>query len=241
MEKLAIVTGGTRGIGKAISLALKEKNYIVIANYQNNKEQADNFSRQTGIDTMSWDVSKLNECQNAVSEIEEKFGQNVSILINNAGITRDGMLHRSNEENWQDVINVNLNSCFNMCYSVISNMRQENFGRIVNISSVNAITGQVGQTNYTAAKAGIIGFTKSLALESAAKNVTVNALTPGYIDTDMLKKIPSEILDGVIKKVPVKRLGKPEEIARAVLFLIDDNSGFITGHTLAVNGGLNMV
>lgn len=166
-----------------------------------------------------------------------ELGKSVSILINNAGITRDGMLHKMSSQSWHDVIEVNLTSCFNMSSSVITNMRERNFGRIVNLSSINALAGQFGQTNYSASKAGIIGFTKALARESASKNITVNCIAPGYIDTDMMKDVPAEVLKGIIEQIPVKRLGKPEEVARAVLFLVSNDSGFITGETLSINGG----
>lgn len=240
MSKLAIVTGGIRGIGSATSLALKKHGYTVIANYHNRHEQAAKFSAETGIKTMAWDVSQINECKASVNAIEKEFGQTVSVLVNNAGITRDTMLHKMSEQNWRDVIDTNLSSCFNMTSVVIGKMRDQNFGRIVNISSINAQTGQLGQTNYCASKAVIIGFTKALALESASKGITVNCIAPGYITTDMVKKIPEQFLNNIIENIPVKRLGKPEEIARAILFLIDDESGFITGATLSVNGGHHM-
>jgi acetoacetyl-CoA reductase len=237
MSKLAIVTGGTRGIGAAISIALKNSGYKVIANYQNHHESANLFSQEHGIEVMSWNVSDPEQCRSCVAQIEAKHGQNVAILVNNAGITRDAMLHKMNDNNWHEVIDVNLTSCFNMSSSVISNMREQQFGRIVNISSVNAQTGQIGQTNYSAAKAGIIGFTKALALESAAKNITVNCIAPGYIETDMTKDIPEQIVTKIITSIPTKRFGKPEEIARGVLFLVDDLAGYITGETLSINGG----
>lgn len=240
MTNLAIVTGGTRGIGGAISISLKKAGYEVIANYKSDSNIANKFSIQHGIRTMAWDTSKLNECKNAIESIQKEFNTNISILVNNAGITRDNMLHKTSPENWHEVIDTNLNSCFNMTNLVINQMRQQNFGRIVNISSVNALTGQVGQTNYSAAKAGIIGFTKALARESASKNITVNCIAPGYIATDMVKDVPNNVLDNIISQIPVKRLGQPEEIARAVLFLVSADSGFITGETLSINGGHNM-
>ncbi len=237
MSKLAIVTGGIRGIGAAISTTLKNAGYDVVANYRTHTELAHKFSKNTGIKAIPWDVSNINECHEAVTKIEIEFGKNVSILINNAGITRDSMLHKMPPQSWHDVIEVNLSSCFNMSSSVITKMRERNFGRIVNLSSINALSGQLGQTNYSASKAGIIGFTKALARESASKNITVNCIAPGYIDTDMMKDVPDEILQSIIAQIPVKRLGKPEEIARAVLFLISDDSGFITGETMSINGG----
>jgi len=237
MSKLAIVTGGIRGIGAAISTTLKNAGYEVVANYHTHTELAREFSKNTDIKSMAWDVSNINECHEAVTKIEIELGKSVSILINNAGITRDGMLHKMSSQSWHDVIEVNLTSCFNMSSSVITNMRERNFGRIVNLSSINALAGQFGQTNYSASKAGIIGFTKALARESASKNITVNCIAPGYIDTDMMKDVPVEVLKGIIEQIPVKRLGKPEEVARAVLFLVSDDSGFITGETMSINGG----
>lgn len=240
MSKLAIVTGGTRGIGAAIARKLKEKGYFVVAGYNSNTSSAETFHDQTGITVKKWDVSNYNACINAVSEIEKEFGMTVGILVNNAGITKDSMLHKMKPEDWGDVINTNLTSCFNMCHAVINQMRQNAFGRIVNISSINALAGQIGQTNYSAAKAGIIGFSKALARETASKNITVNVIAPGYIATDMVAAINPDILEQIIDKIPVKRLGEPTEIARAVSFLISDQAGFITGETLSINGGHNM-
>jgi len=237
MSKLAVVTGGIRGIGAAISVALKSEGYDVVANYERNHQLAEEFSKKYGVKSLSWNVSNFEECKKHIDEIEETHGKYVSILINNAGITRDSMLHKMELSQWQEVVNVNLSSCFNMCKSVIDKMRENNFGRIVSISSINAQSGQIGQTNYSATKAGMIGFTKALARESAAKGITVNAIAPGYIDTDMMKTVPNNILEAIINDIPVKRLGKAEEIARAVMFLIDEKSGFITGETLSVNGG----
>ncbi|GAB4162597.1 MAG: SDR family oxidoreductase [Rickettsiaceae bacterium] len=237
MSKLVIVTGGIRGIGAAIAITFKEAGYNVIANYRSHSELANKFSLEHGIKTMSWDVSKAEECHKAVTKIEQEFGTNVSVLVNNAGITRDSMMHKMSPEYWNEVINVNLSSCFNMSSAVINKMRQQDFGRIINISSINALAGQLGQTNYSASKAGIIGFTKALAKESASKGITVNCVAPGYIATDMVKEIPDNILADIISQIPVKRLGKPEEIARAVLFLASNDSGFITGETLSINGG----
>ena len=240
MSKLAIVTGGTRGIGAAISEKLSKHGMQVVANYYSNDQAAQNFHHTTGITIKKWNVANHETCKQAVEEIEHQFGMAVSVLVNNAGITQDKMLHQMSFQEWQAVINTNLDSCFNMCNSVINQMRKQNYGSIVNISSINAQSGQVGQTNYSAAKAGVIGFTKALARESATKNIAVNCIAPGYIMTDMVAKIPENILDNIINKIPVKRLGQPEEIAKAVLFLVCENSGFITGETICVNGGHNM-
>lgn len=240
MSRLAVVTGGTRGIGKAISIALKNKGFLVVANFCNNQETARELSDNHSIQTKQWDIASYDECSKAIEEIEKDFAVPVSILVNNAGITRDIMLHRMTEKDWQDVISVNLNSCYNMCRAVINQMRSQNYGRIVNISSINAQAGQVGQANYSAAKAGIIGFTKALARESAIKNITVNCIAPGYIMTEMVERVPANVLEQIISAVPMKRLGQPEEIARAVEFLVDEHAGFITGETLSINGGHNM-
>ena len=240
MTKLAIVTGGTRGIGAVISRALKAKGYIVVANYYNHHDNANEFAKNNSIKVMRWNVGNLQECNDAVLLIEKEFSMPISILINNAGITRDGMMHKMQELDWQDVININLSSCFNMSSAVINQMRNQNYGRIINISSVNAQAGQVGQTNYSAAKAGIIGFTKALARESAAKGVTVNCIAPGYIQTEMVAKMPANVLERLVSTIPMKRLGKPEEIARAAVFLADEEASFITGETLSINGGHNM-
>jgi acetoacetyl-CoA reductase len=241
MKKIAIVTGGTRGIGLAISLALKEQGFTIIANYYTNHEVAKKISETYGIETMCWNVADYNSCISATQMIESKFGKHIEILVNNAGITKDVMLHKMHENDWQNVLNVNLNSCFYMSHAVIGLMRANNYGRIINISSINAQVGALGQTNYSAAKAGIIGFTKALARESASKNITVNCIAPGYIDTEMLNKVSPEILANIVNSIPMKRLGKPEEIARAVVFLSDPESGFITGETISINGGHNMI
>ncbi len=240
MSKLALVTGGTRGIGASIAKALKEQGYIVVSNYNSNHDAANSFAEEFGIKVRNWDVSKAQECAAAVREIEQEFAKPVSILVNNAGITKDGMLHKMKESDWQDVININLNSCFNMCGAVINQMRGQNYGRIINISSINAQAGQIGQTNYSAAKAGIIGFTKALARESAAKGITVNCIAPGYVATEMVDKIPENVLAQIVEAIPMKRLGKPQEIARAVVFLSEEEAGFITGETISINGGHNM-
>lgn len=240
MSKLAIVTGGTRGIGESISLALHNSGFAVVANFYSNDTIADKFTQTHSIETKKWNVADYNECEKAVKEIEEKFGKHVSILVNNAGITKDIIMHKMSEDDWQSVININLNSCFNMSRAVINQMRNQNYGRIINISSINAQAGCIGQTNYSASKAGIIGFTKALARESASKGITVNCIAPGYIMTEMLEKTPASILDQIISTIPMKRLGKPEEIARTVLFLAHKDASFITGETLSINGGHNM-
>jgi acetoacetyl-CoA reductase len=241
IKRLAIVTGGTRGIGAAISLALKHAGHDVVANYCSDAENALKFSKESGIPVKQFDVSDHAACEAAVRDSEQAFGNNVSILVNNAGITRDVMLHKMDPASWSSVISTNLTSCFNMCSAVINKMREQHYGRIISISSVNAQAGQVGQVNYSAAKAGIIGLTKALAKESASKNITVNAIAPGYIMTDMLSKVPQDVLDKIISSVPTKRLGMPDEIARAVVFLSDEAAGFVTGETISVNGGYNMV
>lgn len=239
-NRIALVTGGTRGIGAAICKRLKAAGYKVAANYARNEEIARQFTEETGIPSYKWDVSSFEACEQSIKQIEKDLGGEIDILVNNAGITRDGMMHKIQFDDWQQVIQTNLTSCFNMCQSVIKSMRDRGFGRIVNISSINAQAGQIGQTNYSAAKAGIIGFTKALARETAQKGITVNVIAPGYIQTEMTDKVPANVMEGIVAQIPVKRLGKPDEIARAVEFLVSDDSGFITGETLAVNGGHNM-
>ncbi len=240
MERLVIVTGGIRGIGASISTTLNNLGYKVVAGYSNQTEVAHEFNRNTGIYVKKWDVSNYKACAHATEDIEQHFGAKVSILVNNAGITKDIMLHKMDPADWSSVIDTNLTSCFNMCRVVINSMREQNFGRIVNISSVNGQAGQAGQTNYSAAKSGVIGFTKALARESATKNITVNAIAPGYIMTEMVAKISPDILDKIIAHTPIPRLGRPEEIARAVAFLVAEDAGFITGETISINGGRNM-
>lgn len=240
MAKIAIVTGGTRGIGAAISAALKSKGYKVAANYAGNDERAQEFSESSGIPVYKFDVSDFEQCQAGVERIKKDMGGSVDILINNAGITRDGTLHRMTQENWQSVMDTNLGSCFNMSRCVIDDMRERSFGRIVNIGSVNGQAGQYGQVNYAAAKSGIHGFTKALAQEGAAKGITVNAIAPGYVDTDMVRAVPPNVLEKIIAGIPVGRLGRAEDIARTVNFLVADDAGFITGSTLSVNGGQHM-
>jgi acetoacetyl-CoA reductase len=241
MARIALVTGGTRGIGAAISGALKEAGYRVVANYNANDEAARAFKAETGIEVKKWDVAGFEACGAAVKEIENDFGP-VDVLVNNAGITRDVMFHKMSLEQWSAVINTNLNSLFNMCRPVIEGMRARGFGRIISISSINAQKGQMGQSNYCAAKAGELGFTKALAQENAAKGITVNAVCPGYIGTEMVRAMPQEVLEKrILPLIPVGRLGEPEEVARCVAFLASEDAGYITGSTLSVNGGQYMV
>ena len=239
MARVAVVTGGTRGIGKAISVGLKNAGYSVAANYAGNDEAAAKFTKATGIAAYKFDVGDFDACQGGVKQIEAALGP-IDIVVNNAGITRDGTLQKMNFEQWNAVIQTNLASCFNMCRAVIDGMRSRNFGRIVNIGSINGQAGQYGQVNYAAAKSGIHGFTKALAQEGASKGITVNAIAPGYIDTDMVRAVPPNVLEKIIAKIPVGRLGKAEEIARGVLFLVADEAGFVTGSTLSINGGQHM-
>ena len=239
MSHTAIVTGGTRGIGAAISVALSEDGYKVAATYAGNDEAAEAFKTQTGISVYRFDVADFDQCADSVSRIETDLGA-VGILVNNAGITRDGTLHRMDFEQWNAVLQTNLSSCYNMCRNVIDGMRERGFGRIVNIGSVNGQAGQYGQVNYAAAKSGIHGFTKALALEGAAKGVTVNAIAPGYVDTDMVRAVPEKVLEKIIATIPVGRLGYASDIARAVQFLVADDATFITGSTLSINGGQHM-
>jgi acetoacetyl-CoA reductase len=236
MEKLALVTGGTRGIGAAISQKLKKAGYTVVAVYHGNEKIAKNFQKKTGIPTYKWDVSHFEDCSKGITQVLKEYGS-IDILVNNAGITRDGVLHKMDYNNWTDVIQTNLTSCFNMCRQVIEPMRERGFGRIINISSINGQKGQFGQTNYSAAKAGIIGLTKALAQESAAKGITVNAIAPGYINTEMVQSISEPVLAQITNQIPIGRLGSPEEVGRAVVFLASDEAGFMTGTTLTLNGG----
>jgi len=236
MSKVAVVTGGTRGIGLAITKALMAEGYLVAALYHGNEEAAQKCASETGAKVFKADVANFAECQKTITDIETTMGM-VSVLVNNAGITKDGILHKMIEDNWHAVIETNLTSCFNMCRAVIEGMRTRQFGRIINISSINGQKGQLGQTNYSAAKAGMLGFTRALALESAAKGITVNAICPGYIATDMTLAMPQEVLDSIIRQIPAARMGKPEEIADMVVFLSSDKAAFITGSTMSVNGG----
>jgi acetoacetyl-CoA reductase len=241
MARVAIVTGGTRGIGAAISKGLKEKGYRVAANYAGNDAVAQQFQAETGIPVFKFDVGDFKACEAGCALIAKQVGP-VDVLVNNAGITRDTMFHKMTPEQWYAVINTNLNSLFNMTRQVIEGMRERNFGRIISISSINGQKGQMGQANYSAAKAGDIGFSKALAQENAKKGITVNVICPGYIATEMVMAVPKDVLEKVIlPQIPVGRLGQPEEIARAVAFLASDDAGFITGSTIAANGGQYMV
>jgi acetoacetyl-CoA reductase len=239
-KRIALVTGGTRGIGKAICLALKDKGYAVAANYATNDEAAQEFHKETGIAVYKWDISDFDACDKAVKQISAELDGPIAVLVNNAGITKDGAMHKMTLDSWHKVIRTNLDSCFNMSRAVIESMREHNFGRIISISSINGQLGQFGQTNYSAAKAGIFGFTKALARETAAKGITVNAIAPGYIATDMVRAVPQKILDSIVANIPVGRLGEPEEVARCVTFLAAEEAAFITGETLSVNGGQYM-
>jgi acetoacetyl-CoA reductase len=241
MTRVAVVSGGTRGIGAAVSKALKAAGCKVAATYHGNDAAAASFKAETGIAVYKWDVSNYKECAEGLKKVAEEVGP-IDILVNNAGITRDVPFHKMTPEQWYEVINTNLNSLYNMTRPVIEGMRERGFGRVVNISSINGQKGQFGQANYSAAKAGDLGFTKALAQENAAKGVTVNAVCPGYIATEMVKAVPKDVLDKkVIPLIPVGRLGEPEEIARCVAFLVSDDAGFITGSTRSANGGQYMV
>jgi acetoacetyl-CoA reductase len=241
MSRVALVTGGTRGIGAAICRALKAAGYRVAANYAGNDEAAQKFKAETGIPVYKWDVSSYEACVTGVQQVATDIGP-IEVLVNNAGITRDAMFHRMKPEQWTAVINTNLNSLFNMCRPVIEGMRERKFGRIINISSINAQKGQMGQTNYSAAKAGELGFTKALAQECARVGITVNAICPGYINTEMVQAVPKDVLEkSILPQIPIGRLGEPEEVARCVVFLASDDAGLITGSTLSVNGGQVMV
>jgi len=239
MARVAIVTGGTRGIGEAISIALKEQGVTVAANYGGNDEKARAFTDRTGIKAYKWDVSDLDACIAGVTGVEAELGP-VEIVVNNAGITRDGTMKRMDRAAWDEVMDVNLGGCFNMTKAVWEGMNARRFGRIVNIGSINGQAGQYGQVNYAAAKSGIHGFTKALAQEGARAGITVNAIAPGYIDTEMVAAVPADVLEKIVAKIPVGRLGKAEEIARGVTFLCSENGGFITGSTLSINGGQHM-
>jgi len=239
MARVAVVTGGTRGIGSAISTALKSAGYKVAATYGGNDKAAQQFHEETGIPVFKFDVANFEACAEGVKAIEKALGP-IEVLVNNAGITRDATMHRMSFEQWNAVIQTNLTSCFNMSRQVIEGMRTRGFGRIVNIGSINGQAGQFGQANYAAAKAGMQGFTKALAQEGAARGITVNVVAPGYVETEMVRVVPGDVLEKIVARIPVGRLGKPEEIARAVLFLVADEAGFITGSTLSINGGQYM-
>ncbi|MEO1078597.1 MAG: acetoacetyl-CoA reductase [Pseudomonadota bacterium] len=239
MGRVALVTGGSRGIGEAICLMLKKEGYTVVANYGGNDEKARAFSDANGIPVYKFDVGSLSACEEAVARIEEEVGP-IEVLVNNAGITRDGTMHKMSYEQWYDVVRTNLGSCFYVTRCLINGMRERGFGRIVNIGSINGQAGQYGQVNYAAAKSGIHGFTKALAQECASKGITVNAIAPGYVATDMVKAVPENVLEKIVAKIPVGRLGDADDIARGVVFLVADDAGFITGSTLSINGGQHM-
>ena len=239
MARVAIVTGGTRGIGEAISLALKDMGMTVAANYAGNDERAREFSERTGIQAFKWDVGDHDACLEGVKKVEAELGP-VDVVVNNAGITRDGTILKMTYQMWKEVMDTNLGGCFNMAKATFPGMRERKWGRIVNIGSINGQAGQYGQVNYAAAKSGIHGFTKALGQEGAAKGITVNAIAPGYIDTDMVAAVPEDVLGKIVARIPVNRLGKADEIARGVAFLVDENAGFITGSTLSINGGQHM-
>ena len=240
MARTALVTGGTRGIGRAITERLKRDGFNVAAGYSGNDEAAQATARELGVTVVKGNVGSFEDARRAVQEVEAQLGP-IEILVNNAGITRDGFFHKMTPEQWGDVVRVNMDSLFNMSRQVIEGMRERSFGRIINISSINGQKGQVGQTNYSAAKAGMIGFTKALALETARKGITVNCVAPGYIGTEMVAAVPENVLQGIVANIPVGRLGEAEEIAAVVAFLARDDASFITGATLGVNGGQYMV
>lgn len=239
MARVAVVTGGTRGIGRAVCEALKEDGFTVVANYAGNEEKARAFSEETGIPTRKFNVGDHEETLAACAKIAADYGP-IDIVVNNAGITRDGTLARMSYEDWAEVINVNLGGCFNMAKACFPAMKDQKWGRIVNIGSINGQAGQYGQVNYAAAKSGIHGFTKALAQEGARFNITVNAIAPGYVDTDMVAAVPENVLEKIVAKIPVGRLGRAEEIARGVSFLASEDAGFVTGSTLSINGGQHM-
>jgi len=241
MSKVALVTGGTRGIGAAISIALKNAGYTVAANYAGNDEAAAKFKGETGIAVYKWSVADYDACAAGAKSVEDDLGA-ISVLVNNAGITRDSMFHRMTKEKWDEVINTNLSGVFNMTHPIWPGFRERGFGRVINISSINGQKGQAGQANYSAAKAGDIGFTKALALEGASKGITVNAICPGYIGTEMVRAVPEKVLnEHILPYIPVGRLGEPEEIARCVVFLAADDASFITGSVISANGGQYMI
>ena len=240
MGRVALVTGGTRGIGEAISIALKDAGYNVAAVYAGNDVAAKEFSDKTGIKTYKFNVADFGQCQAGIAQIESDIGP-IEVLVNNAGITRDATLHKMTPEQWAEVIQTDLTSCFNMCRIVIEGMRARSFGRIINISSMNGELGGFGQANYSAAKAGMIGFSKAVAREDASKGITVNVITPGFVATEMVLSIPEKVMTNIVNGIPVKRLGQPEEIGRGVVFLASDDAGYITGSTLDINGGMYMI
>ncbi|HEX7853151.1 MAG TPA: acetoacetyl-CoA reductase [Sphingobium sp.] len=239
MSRIAVVTGGTRGIGEAICLALKDKGITVVANYGGDATKAAAFTTATGIPSYRWDVGNHQLCLDNIARIEEEVGP-VDIVVNNAGITRDGVLAKMSFDDWNEVMRVNLGGCFNMAKATFGGMRERGWGRIINIGSINGQAGQYGQVNYAAAKSGIHGFTKALAQEGARSGITVNAIAPGYIDTEMVAAVPAPVLEKIVAKIPVGRLGHAEEIARGVAFLVSEEAGFVTGSTLSINGGQHM-
>lgn len=239
MARVAVVTGGTRGIGAATALALREAGYRVAVTFVGSVEASAEFANRHGLSAYRWSVTDYEACVKGIAQIEADLGP-VEVLVNNAGITRDAMFHKMTPEAWHQVIDTNLTGVFNMTHQVWGGMRERGFGRVINISSINGQKGQIGQVNYSAAKAGLIGFTKALAQEGAARGITVNAIAPGYIDTDMVAAVPANVLEKIVAKIPVGRLGRAEEIARGVLFLVADEAGFITGSTLSINGGQHM-
>ena len=239
MARVAVVTGGTRGIGEAISIALRDQGMTVAANYAGNEQKAQDFTARTGIKAYRWDVSDFDACIAGIQQVESELGP-VDVLVNNAGITRDGTMKRMTRQAWDEVIDVNLGGCFNMAKAVFDGMSARKYGRIVNIGSINGQAGQYGQVNYAAAKSGIHGFTKALAQEGARAGITVNAIAPGYIDTEMVAAVPEDVLAKIVARIPVGRLGKAEEIAKGVVFLCGEDSGFVTGSTLSINGGQHM-
>jgi acetoacetyl-CoA reductase len=239
MARVAVVTGGTRGIGEAISVGLAKAGYKVAANYAGNDERAKAFEGKTGIAVFKWDVSSFDDCKAGMDKVAAELGP-VDVIVNNAGITRDGTMKRMSRTAWDEVLDTNLGGCYNMSKVAWDGMMERGFGRIVNIGSINGQAGQYGQVNYAAAKSGIHGFTKALSQEGAAKGITVNAIAPGYIDTDMVAAVPPDVLEKIVARIPVKRLGKANEIARGVLFLVHDDAGFITGSTVSINGGQHM-
>ena len=239
MARVAVVTGGTRGIGEAISVALKNAGYTVAATYAGNDERAREFSARTGVKAYKWDVSDFDACIAGIKQVESELGP-VEVIVNNAGITRDATMKKMNRQAWDEVLDTNLGGCYNMCKAAWDGMLARGFGRIVNIGSINGQAGQYGQVNYAAAKSGIHGFTKALGQEGAAKGITVNAIAPGYIDTDMVAAVPAEVLAKIVARIPVGRLGHASEIARGVVFLCSDEAGFVTGSTMSINGGQHM-
>jgi acetoacetyl-CoA reductase len=239
MARVAIVTGGTRGIGEAISLGLKNAGYKVAATYAGNEARANAFAEKSGIAVYKWDVAHYDQCAAGVARVVAELGP-VDVLVNNAGITRDATMRKMGRQGWDEVLDTNLGGCFNMAKAVWEGMLSRGFGRVVNIGSINGQAGQYGQVNYAAAKSGIHGFTKALAQEGAPKGVTVNAIAPGYIDTDMVSAVPPNVLEKIVARIPVGRLGKAHEIARGVLFLVADDAGFVTGSTMSINGGQHM-